>query len=426
MLRDGCLFVFCFFLLFLFAVVVFLFAFAFVFGVFLFGFLLRFAEGAFDFHFCDEAVDDVHLCLAVLAHHLGVDAHAAGDGWAVVFTEQVLELVNVVEGVAVDAEALVEAADAQVLLGEVVVGQRAEEFEEVAAGFAEGTQAFDGVKVGEVGVEDGIFDELVTAGKLFAGELFERRGFCGGHEGGDGLVQRFVVVFFAVFTAEVFAEVHDGAVLFNDHGIGQWEELEFAGVVDGFEDGVDAAQFFEVVVKGQVEPFCFVEGFEFAVWGDELQQCVLAAQCNAQLAEGFAVVWVSEEGVAGFDDSFVLVLDEGADADSERYAEEIQVLHLLEVDAVDADGLLGLCWRQVEHFAAAFFEVHIEAGHFTHPVAEVGFVADDDDGFAVVVAGDGFAECLEVAFFEKRLNLRCCVWHVAAEHFGCLERACFW
>lgn len=405
---------------------VFLFVFVFVFGVFLFFFLFWFAEGAFDFHFCDEAVDDVHLCLAVLAHHLGVDAHAAGDGWAVVFAEHFLELVDVVKGVAVDAEALVEASDAQVLFGEGVVGQRAEEFEEVAAGFAEGAQAFNGLEIGEVGVEDCFFDEMVAAGKLFASELFKRRGLCGGHEGSDGLVQCFVVVFFAVFTAEVVTEGHDGAVLFNDHGIGQWKELEFAGVVNSFEDGVDAAQFFEVVVKGQVELFCLVERFEFAVWSDELQQCVLAAQCNAQLAEGFAVVWIGEEGVAGFDDPFVLIVDEGADADTERYAEEIQVLHLIEIDAVDADGLLWLCWWQIEHFAAAFFEVHIEAGHFSHPVAEVGFVADDDDGFAVVVAGDGFSECLEVAFFEKWLNLRCYVWHVAAEHFGCLERACFW
>ena len=114
----GWLFVFFLvFFLFFFVVAVFLgfffvFLFVFVFGVFLFFFLLWCAEGAFDFHFCDEAVDDVHLCLAVLAHHLGVDAHAAGDGWAVVFAEHFLELVDVVEGVAVDAEALVEASDA--------------------------------------------------------------------------------------------------------------------------------------------------------------------------------------------------------------------------------------------------------------------------------------------------------------------------
>lgn len=196
------------FFLFFLVVAVFLgffFVFLFVFGVFLFSFLRWVAEGAFDFHFCDEAVDDVHLCLAVLAHHLGVDAHAAGDGWAVVFAEHFSELVDVVEGVAVDAEALVEAADAQVLFGEVIAGQRAEEFKQVAAGFAEGAQAFDGAQVGEVGVKNGLFNAVVAVSKLFAGELFQRRSFCGGHESGDGLVQRFVVVFFAVFAAEMVA-----------------------------------------------------------------------------------------------------------------------------------------------------------------------------------------------------------------------------
>ena len=169
-----------------------------------------------------------------------------------------------------------------------------------------------------------------------------------------------------------------------------------------------------------------MEWLDFAVGFNELQQCVLAAQCNAQLAEGFVVVGIGEEGVAGFDDSMMLVFDEAADADTKRHTEEVEVLHLVEIDAVDANGLLWLCWWQVEHFAAAFFKVHIETGHFTHPVAEVGFMADDDDGFAVVMAGDGFAECLEVAFFEKWLNLRCCVWHVTAEHFRCLQGACFW
>lgn len=214
--------------------------------------------------------------------------------------------------------------------------------------------------------------------------------------------------------------------MFDDHGIGQWEEFEFAGVVDGFEDGVDAAQLFEVVVKGEVEAFCFVEWFGFAVGFNELQQRVLAAQCNAQLAEGFAVIWIGEEGVAGFDDPLVLILDEGADADAKGYAEKVEVFHLLEVDAVDADGLLWLRWWQVEHFAAAFFEVHIEPGHFTHPVTEVRFVPDDDDGFAVVVVDERFAECLKVAFFKKWLDLWRHIRHVAAEHFCCLQGAGFW
>ena len=437
--RGVCLFGFLFFLfafllaffvVFLFLVVfvffVVLFVFWLVFFLLVFLFLVWFFRCVFVFHFSEEAVDDVHLCLSVLAHHLGVKTHCARDQRIVVFAETFLELVDVVEGVAVDAQALVETADAQILLGELVIGQRAEKFKEVAAGFAEGTQAFDGLEVGEVGGEDGFFDEVVAAGELFAGELFQRRGFCGGHEGGDGLVKGFVVVFFAVFTAEVVAEVHDGAVLLDDHGVGKGEEFQLAGVVDGFEDGVDAAEFFQVVVEGEVEAFGFVEGFEVAVWLDELQEGVLAAQSDAQRAQCVAVVGIVEKGVARLDDLFVLALDERRDADADRNAEKIEGFHLVEVDACDADGAFRRMRRQIEHFAAAFFEMHVEAGHGAHPVAEIWLVADDDEGVAVFVAADGVGESVEIAILQKWLDFRRNVRHITAEHLGGLQRAGLW
>ena len=47
-------------------------------------------------------------------------------------------------------------------------------------------------------------------------------------------MQRFVVILFAVFAAEVVAEGHEGVVLFDDHGVGEHGELELAGIMDGF------------------------------------------------------------------------------------------------------------------------------------------------------------------------------------------------
>ena len=384
-------------------------------------------EGAgFVFHVVNDLLHNAQLGQAFLALHGGVDAHGAADLGTVVFAEAFLELVDVVEGVAVDAQALVEPADAQVLFGEAVVGQGAEKFKEVAAGFAEGAEFFNGWEIGEVGVLHGGFNEVVAADELFAHEFFQGGGFCGGHEGGNGAVQGFVVVLFAVLAAEVVAEVHDGTVLLNDHGVGQGHKLEFAGVVDGFENGVDAAHVFQVVVQGEVELFGFLEGFAFAVRFGKLQQGVLAAQGDAQLAEGVAVVGIGEEGVARLDDALVLAFDEGGDADAEGDAEQFEVVHLLKVDAVDADGLFWLGRRQVEHFAAAFFEMDVEAGHGAHPVAEVGLMADDDDGFAVFVAGQGGAKGVEVAFFEEGHDFGRHFWHVAAEHFGGLQGADFW
>lgn len=88
----------------------------------------------------------------------------------------------------------------------------------------------------------------------------------------------------------------------------------------------------------------------------------------------------------------------------DRNAEKIEGFHLVEVDACDADGAFRRMWRQVEHFAAAFFEMHVEAGHGAHPVAEIRFVADDDEGVAVAVVADGVGKGVDVTIFQERLD----------------------
>lgn len=122
----------------------------------------------------------------------------------------------------------------------------------------------------------------------------------------------------------------------------------------------------------------------------------------------------------------MLALDERRDADADRNAEKIEGFHLVEVDACDADGTFRRMWRQIEHFAAAFFEMHVEPGHGAHPVAEIWLVADDDEGVAVFVAADGVGESVEIAVLQKWLDLRRNVWHVTAEHLGGLQRAGLW
>ena len=369
---------------------------------FLVGFLLRWqlffvVDRVVAAEFVDEPFYNLHLSLAAFAHHLAVEPQSAQGLWAVIFAETFVELGDVIEGVAVDAQALVESADAQILLGELVIGQRAEKFEKIAAGLAEAAQMLDGVQIVEIGGADGVEDEPVAMRELFAHEDLQRCCLFGGHKDGDGLVQRFVVILLAVLAAEVIAKCHEGVILFDDHGIGEHCELELTGVVDGFENGAQGAQFFEVVVEGEVKALGLAERLVAAVGLDEFKQGVLAAQRNTQGAQCVAVVGVIEESIAGFDDLLVLALDEGGDADTDRHAEKVEGFHLVEVDAGDADGAFRRVWRQIEHFAAAFFEMHVETGHGAHPIAEIGLVADDDEGVAMFVAADGVGEGVEIA-----------------------------
>lgn len=116
-----------FLFLFFFLLAVFLLFFRRFLRFFLVGFLLRWQFVVVDrvvaAEFVDEPLYNLQLSLAALAHHLGVESHGACDQWIVVFAEAFLELVDVVEGIAVDTQALVETADAQILLGELVIGQ---------------------------------------------------------------------------------------------------------------------------------------------------------------------------------------------------------------------------------------------------------------------------------------------------------------
>ena len=176
--------------------------------------------------------------------------------------------------------------------------------------------------------------------------------------------------------------------------------------MDGLEDGIDAAQFLQVVIEREVALLRLAEDLALAIRRDELQKRVLAAQRHAQGAQRIAVVRVFEKGVTRRDDVLMLFADEPCDADTERHAVKVQRAHLLKIDLIDADRFPRRLWREVEQFPLPLLEMHIQPRHLPHPVAEIRFVAHDNDRLAVIMVSQRLRKGLKVPFPEKRLDHR--------------------
>ena len=87
----------------------------------------------------NDEVDLFQLFVGGFFHDFVVEPDSTLNSRGFIRTEDFFKLFWQLESVAVDAQALIETTDTAVLHGLMIIGQRAEEFEKIAGGFAEGT-----------------------------------------------------------------------------------------------------------------------------------------------------------------------------------------------------------------------------------------------------------------------------------------------